>query len=70
MSESESNVRALVNPRECIACGECIAICPEKAISTDENGKAKVNPAICVGCGKCLSVCASEAISQVPVTES
>ncbi len=65
-AESESNVRALVNPRECISCGECIAICPEKAISVDEKGKAKVNQDICVGCGKCVATCASEAISQVP----
>jgi ferredoxin len=45
---------------ECIQCGECIEICPVKAISPGDN-----HPAIseeCKGCGRCLNVCPVEAI--------
>ena len=46
---------------ECIGCGGCADLCPEKAI-TPENGRPVRNTAICVSCGRCADQCPSEAL--------
>lgn len=54
-----------VNAEQCIACGMCMANCPENAIAWKEKGKAKhaeINKQKCVGCGECLTVCAPKAV--------
>ncbi len=53
--------KAFVIEDLCTGCGECVPICPVKAI-TMEAGKAKINPFICIGCGACIPVCPEEAI--------
>ena len=45
---------------ECIACGECVANCPEGAISLEETANIDVEK--CIGCGECLTVCPVDAI--------
>ncbi|MCE5259955.1 MAG: FAD-dependent oxidoreductase, partial [Chloroflexi bacterium] len=55
----------------CVACGDCVAICPYKAIDmankevTRRNWKncAEVNPALCKGCGACTAACRSGCIT-------
>ncbi|MHB9032421.1 MAG: NAD(P)-binding protein [Anaerolineae bacterium] len=55
----------------CVACGDCVSICPYKAISlvnkevTRRNFKncAEVNPALCKGCGACTAACRSGCIT-------
>ena len=51
---------------KCKARGECVSVCPEKAISMNsaaESGpKAEVNPALCTGCGICVPTCPENAI--------
>jgi heterodisulfide reductase subunit A2 len=56
----------------CVACGDCVAICPYKAIEikinkevTRRNFKncAEVNPALCKGCGACTAACRSGCIT-------
>ena len=42
----------------CIGCGQCIEVCPEKAITEK---KWFINRAICTRCGKCAEVCPSRA---------
>ena len=64
-----SNYRALVDPEECVSCGECMDRCPVKTIGQDEEYKAKVGQENCIGCGVCVIGCASEAIELVPVSE-
>ncbi len=58
--------RFSVNKDSCIACGMCMAHCPEKALVWQvEDGKkhAAVNKDKCVGCGECLTVCEPKAVS-------
>lgn len=40
---------------ECIGCGECARICPQKAI--DINDIRKTNVDLCIACGACIKVC-------------
>lgn len=65
----KSNYRAVVDPEECVSCGECMDRCPVKTIGQDEEYKAKVTREGCIGCGVCVIGCASEAIELVPVSE-
>ena len=64
----KSNYRAVIDPDECISCGECIERCPVHTIAQDEDFKAKVARENCIGCGVCVIGCASEAIELVPVS--
>ena len=63
-----SNYRALIDPEECVSCGECMDRCPVKTIGQDEEYKAKVDQENCIGCGVCVIGCGSEAIELVPVS--
>ncbi len=49
-----------VDEPRCIACGECVEVCPFGAMSVDE--VAAVNQARCVGCGVCVVTCPQEAL--------
>ncbi len=49
----------------CIACGACIEVCPENALSADAKGKAVLNRRSCTRCGKCAEVCAPRALEIV-----
>lgn len=44
----------------CIGCGECLAICPENAISQRQIG-LYTDPEKCLGCGDCSDVCVAGA---------
>lgn len=57
-----------INPKKCIACGVCIAICPESVI-----GKAGFlwhkhiiikKPDNCTGCKNCIRVCSEDVFSE------
>ncbi len=66
-----SGAVAHVDQVACVACGDCVAICPFKAIDmvnkevTRRNFKdcAEVNPALCKGCGTCAAACRSGCIT-------
>jgi heterodisulfide reductase subunit A2 len=55
----------------CVACGDCVAVCPFKAVElvnrevTRRNFKdcAEVNPALCKACGTCTAACRSGCIT-------
>ena len=64
-------ITAEVNEANCIACFDCLNICPYGAITskgiTDRDGNvikevAEVNPAVCQGCGLCNAACRSKTI--------
>ncbi len=55
---------AVVNKRKCVACGNCEAVCPAKAITVNlEERVAVVNEALCKGCGACSSSCRCGALN-------
>ena len=67
-----SDQRALVDPRECISCGECVTACAYGAVELREMGngkKAFVNPVLCKGDGLCNAVCPTGAISLKHFTD-
>ena len=48
---------------DCIGCGECVEVCPFKALFlNDDESLAVVNMDRCMGCGICESICPMEAI--------
>ena len=54
--------KAYVESKDCLACGGCIAVCPEDALEWI-GGKARVDEESCIGCGICHKTCPVGAIS-------
>jgi ferredoxin len=51
----------LINPRKCVACGNCVPVCPMGAIYL-EDGLAQVNQDQCVECSTCYRFLPSEGL--------
>jgi len=51
----------LINPRKCVACGNCVPVCPMGAIYL-EAGIAEVNQDACVECSTCYRFLPSEGL--------
>ncbi len=51
-------------PERCIACGECVGVCPEGAQELTANGRAYHREA-CVTCGQCVKRCDAEGLLMV-----
>lgn len=58
----KSGYQPVLNPDDCIGCGECEDRCPFNAISTDDI--AHIDLEKCRGCGNCVTVCPEKAISM------
>lgn len=54
--------KAVVNEKDCVACGCCAKVCPFSAIQVVNGVMAKVNYEKCVGCGKCAKECPASII--------
>ena len=54
-------------PQKCIACGDCVPVCPEKALSlgSGAGAKAVLDRDRCTGCGRCDPVCDASALEIV-----
>ncbi|MDR0974996.1 MAG: RnfABCDGE type electron transport complex subunit B [Ruminococcus sp.] len=50
----------------CLAYGDCVKVCPEKAISITD-ALAKIDRKRCVGCGICVRECPNEIIALRPL---
>ena len=62
---AKSNYLALIDPDECIACGDCAdERCQMEAISVDDDVYTVINDR-CIGCGVCTIACPTNAISLV-----
>jgi len=61
--------KAYVIEEKCDSCGECVKVCPTRAIELLSSG-ATVKFIPCVGCGLCIPVCARGAIDLKNSTES
>ena len=53
--------KALVDRELCLACGGCISVCPQDALSM-VGGKALVDKKNCIGCEICIKTCPIHAI--------
>jgi len=54
--------------KRCISCGDCVEICPERAIThtqTGERGSVIVDRTLCTGCGLCAECCPTNALELV-----
>ncbi len=65
MSEQKpgSSRIAIITREACIACEQCVAVCPTGAIAMVD-GVAVVNASLCNGCEKCVSICPSSAVAM------
>jgi heterodisulfide reductase subunit A len=61
--------KAYVIADKCNSCGECVKVCPTRAIDLLPSG-ATVKSISCVGCGLCVPVCPRDAIDLKNSTES
>lgn len=52
---------AKINKDECVACGACVDVCPEEAITCDD--VAVVDESKCLDCGACVDECPNNAIT-------
>jgi uncharacterized protein len=57
-----SDTKPFVKTKDCEACGECIASCPEQALSEGKDKKAVLDDVKCIGCGECIAQCRFDAI--------
>lgn len=56
-------------PYACLGFGDCIAVCPQGAISIDDNKDiAVIDYGKCNGCGLCVDECSQSLIELVPAT--
>lgn len=60
----DSDFTLIHTGNQCIACGQCIRICPEKALSID-NSEIHINRSLCRKCGKCAEDCCTAAMRLV-----
>jgi ferredoxin len=50
-----------VDVKNCLACGGCISICPQNALSM-HGMRALILERKCIGCGICIKICPVKAI--------
>ncbi len=50
---------------KCIACGACVAVCPEGCHSLDSNGQHTFNRTRCTRCGACVGACCTGALEKI-----
>ncbi|MFC2124031.1 DUF362 domain-containing protein [Bacteroidota bacterium] len=56
----------LINPRKCVACGNCVAVCPMGAIYVNfDITRATINDDTCVECGNCFRGMSTENLNPV-----
>jgi len=54
--------KAKVDRNMCLACGGCISVCPQDALSMF-GGRALVSEEKCISCAICIRICPIGAIS-------
>ena len=56
----------LIDPKKCVACGNCVAVCPMGAIYIEPTiNLAKINDDACVECGACYRGMSTENLNPV-----
>ena len=62
MNPGKKRRKAVVEERDCVACGRRVTVGPLGAIQVLHGITARVNPDKCVGCGKCVRECPASVI--------
>jgi Fe-S-cluster-containing hydrogenase component 2 len=57
-------MKVIINPDKCKLSGECMKVCPQKAIFV-KDGKAVIDYERCDADGMCVPACPQDAISLV-----
>ena len=58
----------IINQEKCVACGNCVAICPMGAIYVDQSrNRAMINDDACVECGTCYRGMSTENLNPTVV---
>lgn len=52
-----------IDRTRCTACGDCVPVCPESAISRDRYAKVVIDRHACTSCGACIDICEPDALS-------
>ncbi len=52
-----------VDTDKCVACGECVDVCPVAVYEIQDGKSAPVNAEECLGCESCVEVCEPGAIA-------
>lgn len=60
-----SRHHAVVNPRNCVACGTCENVCPRHAALVVHGCRAEIDIELCIGCGRCAASCPANCIELV-----
>jgi len=61
-------IKMIINQKKCVACGNCVAICPMGAIYVDQTkNRAMINDDACVECGTCYRGMSTENLNPVMV---
>lgn len=70
-----SGITSYVNESKCTGCGDCVNVCPYKALQLVEKKmggrivlKCDVNKVLCKGCGLCTAACRCNAIDLLGFT--
>lgn len=58
----QHNTKLAVNQQTCVACGQCIPVCPATSIHFNEAKRAAIDTDSCLGCFECITVCQTKAI--------
>lgn len=61
----KSKKYAVVDEKQCVACGECTFSCRKGAVSIKDGCFAVVDKDSCVGCGLCHKSCPAGCITLV-----
>lgn len=58
----------IINQKKCVACGNCVAVCPMSAIFVDtEKNRANIDNDACVECGTCYRGMSTENLNPTMV---
>lgn len=54
--------KAVIDAQKCVGCGNCVDVCPQKAVKEIGNRKWEIAKSNCIGCLKCFEICGFGAI--------
>ena len=62
----EGTATLQVDRQRCVACGNCVVVCPHRLFALSDKGLEVREPDLCMECGACARNCPVLAISVSP----